>query len=204
MARAKKPPAARAAPKVKRKKTAAAIDQPKRKRGNQTLYTEEVAFEVCERLARGEPLIQMCRTSPHLPNRNTILGWVADNREGFAGRYVRARELGIDAIAEEIIDISDDASNDWMKREGKDEESPGYIQNGEHVQRSRLRVDARKWLLSKWMPQKYGDRSSVEMTGKDGKDLVPEGPVDKMELARWVAFTMISAREEAKGGEGKD
>ena len=38
----------------------------------------------------------------------------------------------------------------------------GYQLNGEHVQRSKLRVDTRKWYLSKILPKKYGDKINVE------------------------------------------
>jgi hypothetical protein len=95
-----------------------------------------------------------------MPPRTTILGWVVDNREGFADRYARARDLCLEAWSDEIVDVSDNAANDWMVREGKDD-SPGYVFNGEHVNRSRLRVDSRKWLLSKLKPEKYGDKVQV-------------------------------------------
>ena len=48
------------------------------------------------------------------------------------------------------------------------EESAGYKLNGEHVQRSKLRIDARKWKASKLAPQKYGDKVSTEVSGPDG------------------------------------
>lgn len=61
-------------------------------------------------------------------------------------------------MADEIIEIADDGSNDWMEREGK------AAPNGEMVNRSRLRVDTRKWLMSKMAPKKYGDKMSTELT----------------------------------------
>lgn len=66
--------------------------------------------------------------------------------------------------AEEIIEIADDGSNDWMERNDKD--NPGFVANGEHIQRSRLRSDNRKWLLSKLAARKYGDK--LEHTGPEG------------------------------------
>ena len=45
------------------------------------------------------------------------------------------------------------------------EEKPGRLDlsgfDGEHVQRARLRIDSRKWLMSKMAPKKYGDRIEV-------------------------------------------
>ena len=67
--------------------------------------------------------------------------------------YRRAEE-----VFEEILDIADDGTNDWMERNGKDGETGDTVLNGEHVQRSRLRIDARKWALSKMIPKKYGDK----------------------------------------------
>ena len=67
-------------------------------------------------------------------------------------------------MGEEILDISDDASNDWMLKHGKDGEA-GYVLNGEHVQRSKLRIDARKWLMSKHKAKKYGDK--IDVTTRD-------------------------------------
>lgn len=69
-------------------------------------------------------------------------------------------------MADEILEISDDGSNDWMERLGKEGEPAGWQLNGEHVQRSRLRVDTRKWILSKLAPKRYGDK--LQHTGDGG------------------------------------
>ena len=84
-----------------------------------------------------------------------------DDREGFASRYARAREIQAHAIADEFLEIADDGRNDWMEREGKDE-SGGWELNGENIQRSRVRLDTRKWLLSKMLPKSYSDKSELE------------------------------------------
>jgi hypothetical protein len=159
------------------------------KRGRPTSYTEEFAAEVCARLATGETLSSICRDD-HIPARSTVSQWVLDDREGFSVRYTRAREMQREVWADEISDISDTATNDWMERHGKDD--AGWIANGEHIQRSKLRVDSRKWLLSKLDPKRYGDRTHVEATGKDGKDLIPEKR-DDLELARFFAGVLTNA-----------
>ena len=81
-------------------------------------------------------------------------------------QYARAREACVEALADEIMDISDDGRNDWMEKHGQ--EDTGWLLNGENVQRSKLRVDARKWLLSKIAPKKYGDKVAMEHTSPDG------------------------------------
>lgn len=89
-----------------------------------------------------------------------------DDRNGFAAHYARARELQIEAMADELIEISDDGTNDWMtiQRGGQEVEVP----NQEVLQRSRLRVDTRKWLMSKIMPKKYADKTLTELSGEVG------------------------------------
>ena len=57
---------------------------------------------------------------------------------------------------EEILDIADDGSNDYMETKG------GYKINSESIARSRLRIDARKWIMSKMQPKKYGDKLELE------------------------------------------
>jgi hypothetical protein len=76
---------------------------------------------------------------------------------------MRAREEQADYFAEEILEIADDATNDWMERRDREGNNIGWQENGEAMQRSRLRVDARKWLMSKMAPKKYGEKSTVDM-----------------------------------------
>ena len=90
-----------------------------------------------------------------------------DDREGFAAQYARAREVQFLAIADELLEIADDGSNDWMQRTSKDK-SGGWELNGEHIQRSRVRIDTRKWILSKMLPKVYGDKAEVAVTGANG------------------------------------
>ena len=122
---------------------------------HQSRYTPELAAEICQRLAGGETLRAICR-DPHMPAESSVREWVTDNRDGFAEPYRRARDLQLEHWADAIIDIGDDGSNDWMER--NETNNAGWRLNGEHVQRSRLRCDNLKWLLSKLRPDKYGDR----------------------------------------------
>jgi len=92
-----------------------------------------------------------------MPHDSTVRNWVLDDREGFSAQYARAREIGYMTMADELLEIADDGKNDWMKRNGE-----GSQLNGEHVQRSRLRVDTRKWLLSKALPKVFGDKITHE------------------------------------------
>ena len=111
---------------------------------------------ICELIAEGRSLRSICRDSG-MPSVSTVMRWLAefpDMRE----QYARARELQADAFAEEILEIADDATNDWMVRQSESGGAPAAMVNHDHISRSRLRVDARKWLMSKMAPKKYGDK----------------------------------------------
>ena len=126
--------------------------------GRPSSYSESIAAKICEKLAQGESLRTACR-GEGMPNASTVFVWLSKHPK-FQEQYARAKEASADAMGEEMLDISDDASNDWMEKHGKDGEV-GYALNGEHVQRSKLRIDSRKWLMSKMKPKKYGDKLDV-------------------------------------------
>lgn len=150
-------------------------------------YTSELAEAICLRLAEGESLRSVCRDDA-MPDKATVLRWIARHPE-FRDQYTQAKEQAAEALAEELFDIADDGSNDWMEQLDSEGNAVGYRLNGEHVQRSKLRIDTRKWYLSKIMPKKYGDKIQQEVTGKDG------GPVETKDLssndvARRIAFLL--------------
>ncbi len=130
--------------------------------GRPSIRTQEIDDQIISRLAEGETLRGICKDA-NLPAASTVLGWV-DADPSFSERYARARRSGLDVIAEEIIDIADDSTRDYVKTDIGD----GVVDerfDSEHVQRSRLRVDSRKWLLSKLRPDKYGDRIENVLSG---------------------------------------
>lgn len=138
--------------------------------GRPSTYSAETAAEICRRLADGQSLREVCRDEA-MPSESTVRGWALDDREGFSAQYARAREIGYFSMADELLEVADDARNDWMERHG--EEDAGWQANGEHIQRSRLRVDTRKWMLSKALPKVFGDRVTQAVEGGD-----PEKPVN--------------------------
>lgn len=148
-----------------------------------TIYTPELAREICRRLAGGESLRSICRADD-MPDERTVRGWAEDDYQGFAAPYAKARDLGMESMADELLAIADDGSNDWMERQRGDETV--VVANGEAVARSRLRVDTRKWLMSKIAPKKYGDRLTTEHVGPNN------GPIEisDKEAARQIAFML--------------
>lgn len=160
------------------------------KGGRPGLYTPELGTIICERMANGESLRKICRDDS-MPCMRTVLMWAREIPE-FLAQYVTARELLLEHWAEDITEISDDGTNDWMSV--NDPDNPGYRVNGEHVSRSKLRVDSRKWLLSKLAAKKYGDRVSAELSGPDGGPIQTKDMTED-DLAREIAFVLSSAMQ---------
>lgn len=125
-------------------------------------YTTEIADKICERIAEGEPLRAICRDEG-MPAWRTVYDWINKFPE-FAARIARARELGFDAIAEDTIEMIDEAPERCDTQFG-DKVDPGY------VQWQKNRVEQRLKLLAKWAPKKYGDKlelgGSLDLTVAD-------------------------------------
>lgn len=89
--------------------------------------------------------------------------WLREHKL-FSEQYTRAKQEAADAMAEDILDIADDGHNDWMERNyGED---TVWVTNGEALQRSKLRVDTRKFLMAKMKPKVYGDKLDLTSDGK--------------------------------------
>lgn len=140
-------------------------------------FDQAIADRICELIAEGITLREILRRNPDFPKWRTVHLW-RNEQPQFEAAYREARKMGFDAIAEETIEIADDGSNDWTVRQ-KGEEQVNDL-DGEHVQRSKLRIDTRLKLLAKWDPARYGDRVTQELVGKDG------GPVEFTEIRRTV------------------
>jgi hypothetical protein len=161
-------------------------------KGRPSTFTQAVGDEICRRLSEGEALTAICQ-DPEMPPKTTVLGWVQADIQGFSIPYARARHIGVECLAEELLQISDDGRNDWMA--STDPENPGYRFNGEHVQRSRLRSDNRKWLLSKLIPTVYGDKLDL----RHGGEVTLRG-VSDADLDSRLAELLAEARRDSNSG----
>lgn len=133
--------------------------------GRPTIFDQSVFDAICAEIEEGVPLTEICRREG-MPSRSAVYSWMREDESGkLKEHFTRARELGGDAIADDILDIIDDGTNDWMKRTGKDGEDYWEL-NGEHVQRSKLRAEMRLKLLAKWFPQRYGDKLDMTTGGE--------------------------------------
>lgn len=128
--------------------------------GRPTKYKWSVAKGICLRLMLGESLKSICRRDRY-PSHVTVLSWIQKHPE-FLNQYTKAREIQQEVRYDEIFDIADDTSNDWVETEH------GEKLNSEHVNRSRLRIDTRKWVMERMAAKKYGAKQSVDHTSSDG------------------------------------
>jgi hypothetical protein len=148
--------------------------------GRPTIYSQEVADAICEKIATIPRGLRVICKDEALPSVTTIMRWLHDN-ETFREQYARAKELQADLLVEEMLEIADDDSQDeiFIESEDKDGKGAKRVMNGEFVQRSRVRIDTRKWLAGKLRPKKYGDKLDVTTDGEKINNTIP--------VIRWVA-----------------
>jgi hypothetical protein len=155
----------------------------RRKRGRKSDYSIETAQTICTEIAGGRSVREICR-DPKMPCLRSVFTWLAQNEE-FREMYRAAREAQADYIFEEVLEIADDGRNDWTARQQEDGGTV-MVLNKEHVNRSRLRIDARKWVLARMNAKKYGERNLTELAGPDGGAIQIEnalGPLSSLDPA---------------------
>jgi hypothetical protein len=113
--------------------------------GRPSLYTEEIAEEICARLADGFSLLAICREDS-MPTTRTVYRWLDDN-EDFCRKYIRARERQGHSHAALAVEAAIEAKD---------------------AQLGRLAYDALKWHASKLAPKVYGDKTEVVVAGPNG------------------------------------
>ena len=116
--------------------------------GRPTAYTAELADAICEMLAQGQSLRSICEAD-EMPHEATVRHWAVENREGFFTQYTRARDVGLDCMADRVLHDADTATDAPL---------------------GRLKMDARRWYLSKMAPKRYGDK--LELAGDPDRPLV--------------------------------
>lgn len=134
-------------------------------------YDLEIAQEILGKISEGRSLREICRQDG-FPSVAAIFEWLHTTPE-FAEQYARARSEQADALADEILAISDEKPAPIQTEDGPVFD-PGFHQQ------QRLRVDARKWVASKLKPKKYGEKLAAELTGTDG------GPIQHQAVERRI------------------
>lgn len=111
------------------------------------VFDAEVAWAIVDRVSNGEVLTEMCREDRDLPLPATFLRWVREDRD-LAEAYAVALEDRNDLLVEEIIELS----------------------SGRDPKQSRVEVDARRFVVERTSPEKYGQRSYLHQRSREDAD----------------------------------
>lgn len=131
--------------------------------GRPSTYTPEIAAHILKELAKGRTLRAICKEDEGMPADSTVRQWALDNAGGeFAAQYAQARDLGLDAMADELMEVADTPKEGEKRRESLTDIE---VTKGDMLEHRRLQVDTRKWYLSKLAPKRYGDRVQHEHSG---------------------------------------
>lgn len=128
-------------------------------------YNEDIAKQILDKIASTTMgIVRICKSIEGAPNVRFVYDWIKNN-EDFGKRYARAKEDQADMLIEEMLEIADDTQNDTLLIP---DGSGGMkeVENREWVNRSRLKVDVRKFIASKLKPKKYGDRIDITSDGE--------------------------------------
>jgi hypothetical protein len=155
----------------------------------------EVEAEMLDRISHGETLTAVCKSSARYPSVQSFLDWV-DEDEALAKSYSQARTRGYDAMAQQCIEIADNVRNDDLVGDN------GVRPNHEWMARSKLRVETRLKLLSKWAPQKYGDVLKV-MGDKDNPLMIKNDTAPLVAELMQVLQVIVQPQPQAKQIEEK-
>lgn len=135
-----------------------------KKRGAPTIKTPELLEGICAGISLGKSARAMCVEAGI--SQRVLWNWLASDAE-LMQQYLRAKELCIDAYAEEIIEISDDRTRDtYTDEKGRE------VIDRKVIARSQLRIDARKWYASRLAPKKYGDKLLNPQEGGEVRPIV--------------------------------
>lgn len=148
--------------------------------GRPTDYSTEKAMTIIERMCDGESLRSICRDES-MPHMSTVILWKSKHPE-FSDQYETAMRTRAQHLFDELLEIADDNSRDTYVDDHGNERT-----NTEVVARSRLKVDTRKWALSKMIPKLYGDKVEQIVSNPEGESfrtqstwtVQPVSPIDQ-------------------------
>jgi len=123
--------------------------------GRPTRYSDEIADRICGSLVEGESLRSICTEMGF--GLRMVFRWLEDH-EYFKQQYARARQVQAEVWADEIVQISN-KPNVGIRTKTTDRGTE--VIEGDNVERSKLQVDARKWVAAKLLPKKYGDHTET-------------------------------------------
>jgi hypothetical protein len=129
------------------------MEDEKKPVGRPTTFSEELALRVCEEIAAGRSLNEICKQEDWAPDKSTFYRWMYRYADQLRDNYARARESQAMFSAEDILQAAYEATPDTYNV-------------------ARLKVDAHKWVASKLLPRKFGDKQQLEHTGENGGPMI--------------------------------
>jgi hypothetical protein len=146
--------------------------QAPKKTGRPSKYSPEIAQEMCNLLAEGVPLREICRRDG-FPAWRTVYDWMVRDDEavaagggaGLSASIARAREIGYDALAEQCLMIADtpQMGRKTVYSSGDEQRDSVTVTEEEMLGHRKLQIETRLKLLAKWDPKRFGDR--VQLSG---------------------------------------
>lgn len=118
--------------------------------GRPTIYSDELAQSICEKLMVGMSLRKICAIDG-MPAMSTVMQWLSSGNQDFMEQYAHARTIQAEYLLDESLDIAD-----------------ATIAETAEVAKSKLQIDTRKWMIEKLAPKKYGAKMEVDNKSSDG------------------------------------
>lgn len=134
--------------------------KPPKPMGRRPLYTDKLSLAVCAEIATSHKGLRTICKMKGMPSVETVLRWLR-SKPDFCALYARAKAEQVELLVEDSIEIADDGRNDTFS-----DEDGNVIVNTDVIQRSKLRIDTRKWLASKLLPRKYGEQLNLNHAGQ--------------------------------------
>lgn len=136
------------------------------KAGRPSIYSDELADSILERLGNGESLVQICADDA-MPGLRTVMTWAAEH-DDFSTKYLRAREAQAEVMDDKIMTAAGEAKAD--------------------PQAARVQIEAYKWRAAKLAPKRFGDKIDVT----SGGDAIR--PMDESEKLTRIASILAAAQ----------
>ena len=132
--------------------------------GSTPSYTPEIAQRILDGLEACGSLRKVLMSDPELPARRTVERWISEDVEGFAARYARSKNIGLDNFVEETLEIADEPPTLTAQ---------GSIDSGA-IAHAKVRIETRRWLAERMAPQRYGLKQGMELSGPNGQAIPPQ------------------------------
>ena len=130
--------------------------KPKKPNGRPTIFTEKLAAKICQRIADGESIRAIC-SDADMPSTTAIFRWIANGKyDGFRQLYESSMQIRLETLGDGLIELADAPI---------ERNAAGAIDSAA-VQMRRLQIETRRWILSKLLPRKYGDRMGLDHQGE--------------------------------------